>query len=268
MGSLVVSVLSDGEIRDLVHKTGLITPFREEALQGASYDMALGELMVIGGVPGKVARDNGGHELEPGSFVLVTTHERLRLPGDIIGHNGIMSPWARRGLVSLFSPQIDPGFEGVLEVPIFNAGDAGVRLLPGDQIFTVEFVRMSKQASYLWVERWGPKNPPSFPLPPKASRPNLIDVSELRNDQRESVVRMDGIEAKIANVQGSVSALEVEIRSYVHELRTNLNALERIVGGTTARRSLVATRWNLWVAMVAAALAVVAILLPIFLTAR
>lgn len=202
-GRFKLSVLSDGEIRDLVARsasggTPLIDPFDPHAVEGASYDMSLGSLMVVGGKPRHVAEGRESHTLEPGDFVVLTTRERLQLPVNIVGHNGIMSPWARAGLVSLFSPQIDPGFVGVLEVPVFNAGDDSIVLIPGHRIFTVEFVHMSKAASFSWVERHGPKNPPSEPLPPSTVRANLRDIAELRDRQAKVVSLLKNLKLEVA----------------------------------------------------------------------
>lgn len=260
-----MSVLSDHEIRRLVAATELIDPFDEYALQGASYDMAIGELIVVGGVPRTMTRSGGGHNLEPGDFIVLTTHERLKMPADLIGHNGIMSTWARSGLVSLFSPQIDPGFVGVLEVPIFNSGDAAVRLLPGDHIFTIEFVKMSKPASFLWVDRWGPKSPPSQPLPPKAVRSNLRDIADLRSALEEAKAQQRETEQKVVGRFGTVDLAQAEARASINELRAAVGALEKVVSGTTANKSLKASRWNLAVAAIAVVFAAATIVLTVLL---
>lgn len=258
-----MTILSDSEIRELVSNCNLIDPFKDHALQGASYDMSLGELMVIGGVPKTVSRLDGGHDLEPGSFAVVTTHEHLNLPGNVVGHYGIISVWARRGLVSLVSPQVDPGFVGVLEVPVFNAGDANIRLMPGEYIFTVEFVSMSKPASFLWVDRWGPKNPPTYPMPPKAVRPNLVDVAELRKALIDVAGRMDGLKSRLEDVDDRISASEGELKARIGELGATVKALEMILTGTTAKKSLFAIRWNLLVAVLAVLLAALTVALAI-----
>ena len=150
-----MSILADTQIEDLVQRDLLISPFDRSALQGASYDCRLGELFIFGGRPRKIGSGDPGLALEPGSFVLVTTLESLKLPLNLIGRSGITSLWARQGLVCLFSPQIDPGFEGVLEVPLFNGGDAQVHLIPGQRFFTIEFDRMERDASFAWVDRNG-----------------------------------------------------------------------------------------------------------------
>lgn len=255
-----MSVLSDEAIKQLVASNNMIVPFEILSLQGASYDMRLGELIVAAGVPKHISRQHGGHTLAPGDFVVVTTLESLRLPINIIGHNGIMSSWARRGLVSLFSPQIDPGFEGQLEVPIFNAGDDDVILLPGDEIFTIEFVAMAKSASFGWADRHGVKNPPTQPLPPKVVRPNLSSISNLYATQQTVGANISDIKEEIANVSARVNIELSQLGSKVDRLQTNFDALERIVNAGRASKSL----WITWISVVVAIFSLVIAFLAYF----
>jgi deoxycytidine triphosphate deaminase len=55
----------------------------------------------------------------------VTTHENLHLPHDIAGHIGVKSYYTRKGIVILSGLQIDPGFEGVLVIGMYNASPSG-----------------------------------------------------------------------------------------------------------------------------------------------
>lgn len=247
-----MSVLSNRDIQRMVDRTAalgqpLIAPFDVHALEGASYDMRLGALMVVGGKP-RTLQTNDSHTLEPGDFVVLTTLERLWLPTGLVGHNGIMSPWARAGLVSLFSPQIDPGFVGPLEVPVFNAGDAPIILIPGHRMFTVELVRMSSLASVAWVDKHGPNMPPNYPLPPSALRPNLRDVQDLRNDH-------DSLQSSHANLRLKVGSVRSELDKHLAIINARLDTLGELDRRRTGYKGLTVVKWQLVIAVVAVVVA-------------
>jgi hypothetical protein len=113
---------------------------------------------------------------------LLSTYEKLNIPLNIIGHNGIMSKWAKRGLVSLFSPQIDPGFKGMLIVPVFNAGDSDVSINLNEAIFTVEFTKITTSARQGWSARHGEQNTIKDLASPLINRPNLSDISRVEQE--------------------------------------------------------------------------------------
>lgn len=179
------SVASDSTIRWLVKEHGLLEKHCEKGFQGASYDLRLGPQYAKQGQVRALADDNRTIVIEPGEFCVLTTYEVIRMPVDMIGHNGIMSPWAKRGLVSLFSPQIDPGFCGMLVVPVFNAGDASISITLREPIFTVEFVWLDKPATYGWSERHGEQRELRVGPGPVASRPSLSDIGKMQSDLRK-----------------------------------------------------------------------------------
>ena len=150
-GQVEGAVLSGSEIEVLAHEADLLDKFDPESLKGASYDLHLGTEYATDGRRKSLAP---GEDLilEPGQFVLLKTTERLSLPTDLIGHAGLASHWAQQGLISLFSPQIDPGFVGYLVIPLFNGGNAPVTLACGDSMFTVEFVWMAQPAARSWAD--------------------------------------------------------------------------------------------------------------------
>jgi deoxycytidine triphosphate deaminase len=172
------AVLTDNEIRRLVDHQAMIEPFEEGSLQGASYDLRMGPKCSTGGLPKTLTPMDPGHQLQPGGFILLLSMEYLKVPIDVVGHTGLISRWAQKGLVSLFSPQIDPGFEGHIIVPLFNAGNDPVTLQYGETMFTVEFVRTTGPASVSWAD----SHSPIRTIPPRSgltlARPDLTDVQE------------------------------------------------------------------------------------------
>lgn len=174
------AVLADKDIRDLVTEQGLISEFVEGSLQGASYDLRLGPEYFTRGEHCRLSGESPGCRLAPGQFVLFTSLEHLKLPANVVGHAGLISRWAQRGLVSLFSPQIDPGFEGLIVVPLFNAGNAPVTVKLGEAIFTVEFVRTTCLARP-WSEDHAPLRAIPGAVEVDMARPDLADLEQRTN---------------------------------------------------------------------------------------
>jgi deoxycytidine triphosphate deaminase len=186
------AVLTDTEIQRLVDERGLISDFLVGSLSGASYDLRLGRECFTGGEMRMLTDDLPSVRLEPGQFILLTSLECLTLPDDVAGHAGLISRWAQRGLISLFSPQIDPGFQGLIVVPLFNAGDGPVTLRYGETMFTVEFVRTTGTAEKVWIEHHAPLMHIS---------PN-VEVDMARPDLTELTTRIHALEHKIGELEG------------------------------------------------------------------
>ena len=146
-------LMTDSEIREGI-ESGIISMenFDEECLQPASYDMRVGDRALLGGstVETPVA-EKGGLVLEAGQFGLLTTFEKLRLAGDVAGHIAIKSYYARKGLVGLSGLQLDPGFNGVLVVGVYNAATRRLTLDHKAQFCTVEFHKLSRAVAKPFV---------------------------------------------------------------------------------------------------------------------
>jgi deoxycytidine triphosphate deaminase len=191
------SVLVDHEIDELVRTQNLIGHFERHLLKGASYDLRLGREFSTSGEHGMLSDSDPSCKLEPGQFILLTSHEKLNLPKNLVGHAGLMSKWAQAGLISLFSPQIDPGFEGLIVVPLFNGGNAPIFLRAGEPMFTVEFVRASRDASFGWAEKRGaPLQRIEMRVDMQMGRPNFSaigkDIVDLRREVSNLESRFEG----------------------------------------------------------------------------
>jgi deoxycytidine triphosphate deaminase len=79
-----------------------------------------------------------------GDFALVSTLEQVELPSNLAGHIGLRSQYARRGLVLLSGPQIDPGFRGVLVLGVTNLSPRDIVIAHGERFCTVEFYQLSE----------------------------------------------------------------------------------------------------------------------------
>lgn len=146
-------MLPDHMIRSL----NLVTPFREELLQPASYDLTLGPTCltfrpVIAGrrflvgthKPNMERHDDWDvWQVRPGELVLFQTSETMHIPADIAGKFEGKSSLGRIGLMThITAGFIDPGFEGVLTLEVYNCGPHNLYLPRGMRIGQVSFTRL------------------------------------------------------------------------------------------------------------------------------
>lgn len=185
------AVLVDREIKELAAEVGMIAPFEEAFLKGASYDLRLGGEYSTAGEHQTLSGEKVSCKLEPGQFILLTSHEHLKLPDNIVGHAGLISKWAQSGLISLFSPQIDPGFEGLIVVPLFNGGNAPISLRVKEPMFTVEFVRTTRTVARGWAEDHQPL----------LGIPSRLDVQMGRPSFSATHERLDELRMLLGNLE-------------------------------------------------------------------
>jgi deoxycytidine triphosphate deaminase len=145
-------LMRDSEILQAV-KDGLIciSPFREEKIQGASYDLSVGAEALVSNSDDKVllgADRTGSLHLNAGDFALVITRESVKLPMDVACDIGPRSSLARRGLILLAGMQVDPGFEGHLRFGLFNASPRRITLDWDDELCMLEFHKLSGPVSH------------------------------------------------------------------------------------------------------------------------
>lgn len=139
-------LMTDAQIREAVTtRKMVIDNYDPKNLQPASYDMRLGEQAITSSTREKINPSQKGLLIIlSGDFALVTTHERVKLPQDIAGHLGLRSHYAKKGLVLLSGPQIDPGFHGVLVMGLSNLSPRDIVVPYKAPICTVEFYKLNQ----------------------------------------------------------------------------------------------------------------------------
>jgi len=226
------AVLINEDIKKLATEHDLISPFDGNLLKGASYDLRLGREFSTAGHHEELGNGTLSCKLEPGQFILLTSHECLKLPKNVVGHAGLISKWAQSGLISLFSPQIDPGFEGLIIVPLFNGGNAPISLRQGEPMFTVEFVSTTSYVATGWAESNSPLRGIPSAVDVQLGRPNFSAISE-----------------EIHDLQRSVAALEARFSGFT---------------AGTNQRYVVSSTKAIWITLLVAALTLVVAILTLF----
>lgn len=158
------SVLSDGTIRRLVEDGQIgIEPWDPAMVQPASVDLKLGASFRVFHNHRLPAIDlaeppQGVTELvrlgadesfviHPGEFVLGTTVEQVRMPGDLVARIEGKSSLGRLGLiVHATAGFVDPGFSGSLTLEITNLTRVPIVLWPGKPIAQLSFMALDRPA--------------------------------------------------------------------------------------------------------------------------
>lgn len=138
-------LMTDREIRAALKSGELeIRDYAEAHIEPTSYDMRLGKEALVSRQDQKILLSPSvSLTLSAGDFALIITYESVKMPNDIAAQIGMKSGLARRGLVLLAGLQIDPGFEGVLVLGLYNASPRRITLDYQEPICTVEFHRLS-----------------------------------------------------------------------------------------------------------------------------
>lgn len=127
-------------------KTGLIEidPFDENLLQPASYDITLGNKLIIYNARGGPCNywdlcELGYFEIRPGDFILGSTEQRVKLDNGVVARIEGKSTNARNGLLIHTAGYVDPGFAGQLTLEISCLHPHGVQLHAGMRIGQLSF---------------------------------------------------------------------------------------------------------------------------------
>ena len=143
-----MSSLPDHIIRDLCRTKGLVEPFDSELLNPASYDVTLGNTILL-------ETPHGFHEIDisttafhmgPGSFVLAHTAEWVRIPNDCEAIFQLKSSRGREGYEHALAGYIDPGFHGNVTLELSNLRRyAHLPLQAGMRIGQLRFARLESK---------------------------------------------------------------------------------------------------------------------------
>src|SRR5271157_4329573 len=127
----------------------VIDPFDVKQVQGATYDLRVGEQGATTSTKKLInIRENGYLTLDPGDFGIITTLEIIKLSPSYVGRFGLRSKYARKGLIATTGPQIDPGYYGRLIIGITNLTPKPVSLPYKDDLLTVEFHRLEQASTH------------------------------------------------------------------------------------------------------------------------
>src|SRR6185295_18177841 len=129
-----------------------IDPFYKASLQGGSYDLHLGDEIVVNGDKFLVSTNTW---LIPGKPILASTFENVVIPYDcaaqIVGKSSI----GRRFVQVTYAGWIDPGFRGNITIQLANHDPWNAfQLKIGMPICQIVFFKMDNPANYQYAGKY------------------------------------------------------------------------------------------------------------------
>lgn len=144
-------ILSDKSIRLMIQRhPKVITPTPLDwNIQPASVDLHLGDSFIrLDGELHESCEFGSMFRIEPQTFVLATTVERISLPRDIVARVEGKSTWGRKGLmIHSTAGFIDPGFEGNITLEMYNLSPSPLVMRVGDPICQIAFSLLTTPVS-------------------------------------------------------------------------------------------------------------------------
>lgn len=119
-----MTTIVDHQIRQLSRDTGLIEPFDPDLVNPASYDVTLGDKVLVENDHGDFTEIDISKQvfwMPPGGFVLAHTSQRVRVPGNLECIFQLKSSRGREGYGHQLAAYIDPGFSGIVTLELHNS---------------------------------------------------------------------------------------------------------------------------------------------------
>ena len=141
----------------------------EKSIKEASYALRVaGDGLMLGGRRYRPEKDHveGAIEIEPGEIAILSTLERLNMPGDLVGKIGIRFDYASQGLTGLMGIQVDPFFGRDADIErlyirVANLANDPISIPLHDEVFTFELHEVignvpepSRPRTEMWHRIW------------------------------------------------------------------------------------------------------------------
>lgn len=206
-------ILSGDTIKDLIKKGYIFDEkgdfFDEKYLTPAGYEVMIDPTYI--GVNGQwldeedIGMNDGKIELGPHKYAIVRTKYKLLLPSDICAHVGIRFKYISRGLIGMYGPQIDPGYNDYFYALVYNNSDHSIFINLNDPFFKIEFCKTDRDTGA--ERRDYNKNPGKYL--------DLTKIDPFRRtmeDIKKIINRTDELDRKIDEIEKSLNQTVSEIR--------------------------------------------------------
>lgn len=146
-------ILGKSELRERLSNGEV---FREgtwvaESIMEASYALRVAsDGLIVGDKRYRPGQESIGNRfaIKPGAIAILSTIERLNMPGDLVGKLGIRFDYATQGITGLMGIQVDPYFgrghdDERLYIRVANLGNEEIEINVGARVFTFELNELS-----------------------------------------------------------------------------------------------------------------------------
>lgn len=150
------ALLNSADIKAYVKTTGMIYPFYENELQGASYKVKIAGKVIYWKYSDGNKKMKGpqkvelnlkekldGFDLAPNSIAFVALEPCFRIPEYMALRFNLKIKHIYKGLLLGTGPLVDPGFSGKLFIPLHNLTCNTYHFKYGDTLITMEFTKLS-----------------------------------------------------------------------------------------------------------------------------
>lgn len=251
------ALLNSADLFDYIATTGMIYPLEvnplkvDLTLKPASCGIHLGGKCIYWTYESKnlteevltVGKDSV-LELPRNSIVYAQLAPRFRLPDYIAARFNLSIKYVYRGLLVGTGPLVDPGFDGLLQIPLHNLTSTPCQIPVSDVILWMEFTKVSSNAK--WVGEGGNSRYGRyvhFPERKRSERASLKAYLEHANDGRPIISSIPELVERAANeaqrtrrsarrfqigtIIGTVVAIGaaiIALLSYVNDVQDNITS--------------------------------------------
>lgn len=138
------SLLSAVAIRNYARVTGMIHPFLDDRIKAASYEVGMGGTFILwkdGARHDQPIHALGSITLPANSISFIQTGVTFRLPHYMALRFNLQIAHVHRGILLGTGPLVDPGFEGVLLIPLHNLTSSPYTIPLTEPLIWVEFTK-------------------------------------------------------------------------------------------------------------------------------
>lgn len=203
-------LLRDEIVRYCKPPINLIIPFNTNDLKPASYHLSLGSKCRVDGADIELSADKPRLTIPPHGIAVVSTLEKLNIPGFLIARWNLKVKRVYEGLVWVGGAQVDPGYYGNLFCPLYNLSNEPVHLELGSTLFTIDFVRTtiydeSKGCRLLEPDRPTDSLGALDKIPLRSAPKEQFD--DIRRQLDETKASLDKFQSRIDSFQGITFAV-------------------------------------------------------------